>query len=1021
MNQTLRRKLILLSAVAGVAVGTAAADALAQARNRAAGRDGQAQRQTTRGDRKAPAPAAAESGLGGVGDDALLSELSARGLESLLTRAFEANNVPQAQRKGFIALRGLGQLTDKSRPLSAGQRAQVVSQVVAGIKTVLPELEDPDKLMEYAGILITEGAARDVNVMEYWGETPAAQARLRPVVEAVNALYEKAAANYLKAREELERTRMKGNSVSDRVAKEWEELERREGDARYTQAMADYMRAIATPPEDEDKRKKIAADAITFLSDHDNEDSGVQPTVRLRIGQLHMAAGDFAKAKEVLATVIAGQTKPAPNAFQVNEARTFSVLSDLQSGDLQAARKGLAEMEQWQQANLPKDEDTQKRVAAADDMIRYRITQAEAELAQGPAKKTAEDAALAILMKLSKDPNLQPIIFEQLVERVVQNRPVKGMEPLLLQAVLQKALSEVQKGPDAKLDDKAMANLAKGVEAAREMVSRKGQPGIEDNRVEWAALMIPTFLQRAGKKVEAAAAYIDFIQQFPQSQERQGAFNEAGRLIIVDLRQDPAKKGDAAVAAVYERFLPIAINPPYNRKDLAWDYAQRLREAKKYDEAVKYYAMVPPNDPKRLAADYLRMIALVGLLDQQGPDKKPVLQGPARQQTAAQVLQLSETIRKAALAKAAAAKDEKTRIFEQTRAAGSVLTAAEIAAEEQKDPKRVLEVLATFEKDFQKVPNFKDMRKEALFRRVSAYMANGQYDQATKTLTTLLAGGGQEGQGMVLGLLQRLEEDYKKARAGNDDAAMMQIAKNRAALSGFLVKWAAESQAPDIKKYEYNYRVYDAENKLLAGMKTNDKKLLEEALKAFQRLMEPDMQAMYKAQFADDKKALANFEKFPYHPNVLLGLGRAQFLLGDYKGADKNLGLLIANRKLGSDRIEKVDAKTNDVTYEDNEPYWAAWYMLLKSKQEIFNANRGDAAAKKDLEEAKRGLKQLYIINREPGGEEWKEEFASLRKGMIPDFNPAALPVTTQPSQPDRPVQPAAKPQGEPVAAGARR
>jgi len=40
-------------------------------------------------------------------------------------------------------------------------------------------------LMRVASVLITQGAERDVNTLEYWGENTRTQASLRPVMQAV--------------------------------------------------------------------------------------------------------------------------------------------------------------------------------------------------------------------------------------------------------------------------------------------------------------------------------------------------------------------------------------------------------------------------------------------------------------------------------------------------------------------------------------------------------------------------------------------------------------------------------------------------------------------------------------------------------------------------------------------------------------------------------------------------------------------------------------------------------------------
>jgi len=132
-------------------------------------------------------------GLADFNDDALISELASRGLDSLLDRAFDVNNVPADRRAGIKAFGALRELTDKKKPPTAERRSALINQVVAGARTVLPTQKDPNKLMEYATLLLTEGVMREVNLLEYWGENPSTQARLKPVIEVMVEMLDKAA------------------------------------------------------------------------------------------------------------------------------------------------------------------------------------------------------------------------------------------------------------------------------------------------------------------------------------------------------------------------------------------------------------------------------------------------------------------------------------------------------------------------------------------------------------------------------------------------------------------------------------------------------------------------------------------------------------------------------------------------------------------------------------------------------------------------------------------------------------
>src|SRR5688500_15290650 len=97
-----------------------------------------------------PAP----TGLDALTDDKLMADLASRGQTALLERAFQANNVPPAQRDAMKALGALRQLNDPTAKMSASQRQQAARQIAAGIDTTLPSVSDPATAMKYAKALV---------------------------------------------------------------------------------------------------------------------------------------------------------------------------------------------------------------------------------------------------------------------------------------------------------------------------------------------------------------------------------------------------------------------------------------------------------------------------------------------------------------------------------------------------------------------------------------------------------------------------------------------------------------------------------------------------------------------------------------------------------------------------------------------------------------------------------------------------------------------------------------------------
>src|SRR5207249_1336563 len=112
------------------------------------------------------------------------------------------------------------------------------------------------------------------------------------------------------------------------------------------------------------------------------------------------------------------------------------------------------------------------------------------------------------------------------------------------------------------------------------------------------------------------------------------------------------------------------------------------------------------------------------------------------------------------------------------------------------------------------MPNENQLLGEALLTRVQSYIALGRNTEATDALVKLLSTReGLQGANIVRDLLLKLNADFDKAQAANDSAAMKVLARNRAALSGFLVEWARNNKDPNIKKFTYRYSVFEADTK----------------------------------------------------------------------------------------------------------------------------------------------------------------------------------------------------------------
>src|SRR5207237_1278088 len=90
------------------------------------------------------------TGLDISNDDALYGELARLGLDSLLDRAFEVNNVSPEKREGVRAVIAMRQLTEGENKLTASQRADLLKRIVAGVRAGLAQTNDAIELMKQA-------------------------------------------------------------------------------------------------------------------------------------------------------------------------------------------------------------------------------------------------------------------------------------------------------------------------------------------------------------------------------------------------------------------------------------------------------------------------------------------------------------------------------------------------------------------------------------------------------------------------------------------------------------------------------------------------------------------------------------------------------------------------------------------------------------------------------------------------------------------------------------------------------
>ena len=896
-------------------------------------------------------------GLDALDEQQVMGRLATDGLTNLLDRDFDVYKVPPAERDQQQAVIQLQQLASATGLKPADRRA-LAERVAKGIDSLVDKATDPALLQQQAFQLTSAGVTPTVTELEYFGDNPAAQAQLKPVAETVRRMFAKVvdlAAGQAKA--------IVAKITNDNVTKmqaQLRALKRLRVGSEFSDQMASYPLCISLPKGDA-QRRSVADKAIAYLKQYDTDKSGIQGGVRVQTGKLQLAKGDDAAAKKTLQSVADGaaKLKPAPTPAEQNDARYFAAVADLLAGKLDAAGADLKALNQWQAVNyLPSLPDAgQDQVKAAGAMLRFRIASAQADAAKNPAQKRQfNDQAITTLSNLlqqNPDPTLRDLVFDQMVTRIPEHPDVAKLDPLALSALQQQGFDEFDKKDDQPVNKPV---LERAVAAARELARRAGQPGVTPAMAVNAAYFVPYALElKLHDDPAAADAYMDFMQRFPaETDKATDCMDHAGAIVFRLHRAAVAKNApDPVEAKLYDRFLPLAINPPYNQKQIALDYADLLRAQGKYTQAVKYYGMVPKNDKYYPAARFREMLALYSALG----DAATNLPAARRKAIAQQLQQLATEVDRAAAADAAAAKDDAARQVALGQVAVARYDAAISARRDLKDPAKSLQWLDGFDAKIKGLKNEAAFAANVVIQRVYAYMDQGKTSAATSQLVPLLQSDPTAGEGLLFDLIQQITHDLDVAKGNNDAAAERQLAANKAQLSGFLVTYAQQSKDPNVQKQLPAYRLYDADSKRQAAELTDDPA----------------------ARTANLQAALAQYQALAAagnpDPLVQLGEGLTQFDLGHYAQTIAALGPVLT--KVGQPMIDVNGQRVA------NPQYWETYYKQLRSMYEVGKQDPKNPKAKTYLTDAKQRVGAFFVLyGDKTGGPGYHDDFVKLRDEM---------------------------------------
>lgn len=953
------------------------------------------------------------AGLDALPEDRLLAELAARRINSLFDVALANSGLTPEQKSTLQSLLALRTLDDGAAPADA-RRDELVARAVGALQKSLPTQTDPRLLLDTARLLTRHGISRDLSLLEYWGSdiaTPATAvsdrpvgqapasagtgggggdtqraARVRPVAVAVSRALARAS-DIARTQADQLANAMTADADAATVDR-YTALDLLASTAEYEKAIADYAVVLSADPADP-SRQPLARETAKFLTRFDTPDSGVQAAVRICRGKLLLVAGDYAESLRLLDSVVPAtppstapdnaaplaalpQVAPAtpvppPTPEQQFEALWFAALGVLRSGDATSAAVRAERVEAFISGGLA-GSPSRRGAEAAAAMLRYRILSAGGDVA----------GARAVLVRLlAERPELESVVFDQLLAGTSATTDVKALDPLTLRALVRRGEQEsAMSTATSRPADTAAVSLA--VRAARELLSRPASGGSDRSRPELqrVALQLALLLEHQGQRLDALRTLLDYVQAFGQtSADATAALDEAAYLLTELRRQSP---NDLAVGREYDRFLAFAVEPPFSRGELAYDRARRLQLAGRYTEALRYFDRVPASDPRQPLTRFFKLVALKQVLDDPNQRFSP----DQRRGRADDILSLAQrvlaTSRDRLAAPALSPEDARS---ERVIIARTSLVAADVALRELKDPARALALLDPLsEAAGGEAPAAQgDLLAQATDLRVRALMDQGRNELAAQTLVPLLQkSGGTEGADLVFRLLTRLTDDFDAASAAGDLATARTKARSRAQLSGFLVRWADGNTDPRIRTLAPRYRIFDADTQRLAATLEPDPaardRQLRDTLELYRGLRTPPSST---PRGGGGGNATATQD-----PAADLGFALTSYDLRDYATARDLLASLLADRKLGRPTLE--DDRDGQPVVVSNDRYWEATLKLMRATIKLVEAGQAPPDARTQTID---GLKVLFARwGAALGGPRWAPEFEKLRREIAPDY-----------------------------------
>lgn len=390
--------------------------------------------------------------------------------------------------------------------LSPKEKDDKVWEILANLAAALPDMKDPFAMTNDAALLMSAGVMQDVNTLEFAGPDEVVEARLRWRADGVYVLLDKAHKDSAALAAGLEA------KINMQNKDAWDRLDQLAANSEYSRNLMTYALALSLPPV---RRRQFVDPAIKSLKELDNKDSTVMPQVHLMLGKLHMVLGETDVAITLLQEVASKDSKidPPPTAERIFDARYTIANAELLAGHLDPAQAALDAMGPWTRKELAPDAETQRGTSGALAMLQYRIDLARSQRSTGLQRNEWRSKADQVLIDLEHTrPDLKTTIQRMRIAHYPADVPIGSIPPEMLESLLGRAYELA----DYLIDPSPSSpTLLRGLEAARELLTRSNRTGITASMTEAATRVTGVILEMLDRKPEAVRAFLNYAVSYP--------------------------------------------------------------------------------------------------------------------------------------------------------------------------------------------------------------------------------------------------------------------------------------------------------------------------------------------------------------------------------------------------------------------------------------------------------------------------------------------------------------------------